>query len=247
MPISSGSRRSLSRVIYIAYCYSGSKKEVSERDSARREAASRRYEHEKTSYASARTKHDSQYAAWQQKRNICVGSGNLGCALTVGAAVVFYYIAAEIAKGWGEAGVVIAFILWSMISSRIEQIGDSRFCSVNPEPKFDKTEPKLSSVISTYHSPHDHDGSSPSSTNYREEILHRDNLTCQACGKNKQRRNLEDHHIVPRSKGGTDDPTNLVTLCKYRHDREDWYEHVRAYPTTIKKPRSRFRAWRHRK
>ena len=37
----------------------------------------------------------------------------------------------------------------------------------------------------------------------REAILHRDNYTCQVCGKKQVR--LEVHHIIPRSQGGTDD------------------------------------------
>lgn len=49
----------------------------------------------------------------------------------------------------------------------------------------------------------------------REAILHRDNYTCQICGKNHAR--LEVHHIVYRSQGGTDDESNLITLCKDCH------------------------------
>lgn len=37
----------------------------------------------------------------------------------------------------------------------------------------------------------------------REAVLHRDNYTCQCCGKKHVR--LEVHHITYRSKGGTDD------------------------------------------
>ena len=51
----------------------------------------------------------------------------------------------------------------------------------------------------------------------REAILHRDNYTCQCCGKKNCR--LEVHHIKFRSNGGTDDEENLITLCKECHDR----------------------------
>lgn len=41
-------------------------------------------------------------------------------------------------------------------------------------------------------------------------IFDRDDWTCQECGTH---RNLTVDHIVPRIKGGTDDPRNLQTLC----------------------------------
>jgi len=53
--------------------------------------------------------------------------------------------------------------------------------------------------------------------NTKEFILYRDNHTCQICGcKNKK---LQVHHIIERSKGGTDDPKNLTTLCVECHDK----------------------------
>ena len=49
----------------------------------------------------------------------------------------------------------------------------------------------------------------------REAVLHRDNYTCQCCGKKHVR--LEVHHIIFRSMGGTDDEKNLITLCEKCH------------------------------
>lgn len=49
----------------------------------------------------------------------------------------------------------------------------------------------------------------------REAVLHRDNYKCQVCGKKNTR--LEVHHIIFRSRGGTDDETNLITLCEECH------------------------------
>lgn len=49
----------------------------------------------------------------------------------------------------------------------------------------------------------------------REAILHRDNYTCQCCGKKNCR--LEVHHVKFRSNGGTDDEENLLTLCEDCH------------------------------
>lgn len=55
--------------------------------------------------------------------------------------------------------------------------------------------------------------------NKRAKILFRDKYTCQYCkGKSKDEK-LEVHHIVFRSRGGSDDEDNLITLCKKCHDK----------------------------
>ena len=54
--------------------------------------------------------------------------------------------------------------------------------------------------------------------NTKAYVLTRDDYTCQQCkGKSKDQR-LEVHHLVFRSQGGSDDETNLLTLCKSCHD-----------------------------
>lgn len=64
----------------------------------------------------------------------------------------------------------------------------------------------------------------------REAVLHRDNYTCQCCGKKNCR--LEVHHIKFRSNGGTDDEENLITLC------EDCHKGVHAGTVVLnKKPK----------
>jgi HNH endonuclease len=50
----------------------------------------------------------------------------------------------------------------------------------------------------------------------RSAILRRDRHTCQAPGCHN-RRFLEIHHLRPRSKGGKNNPDNLVTLCSACH------------------------------
>ena len=47
-------------------------------------------------------------------------------------------------------------------------------------------------------------------------VLARDNWTCCSCGRNSREDGivLEVDHILPRSKGGSNDPDNLQTLCK---------------------------------
>ena len=47
-------------------------------------------------------------------------------------------------------------------------------------------------------------------------ILERDKWRCQAPGCSARRR-LEVHHIIFRSRGGSDEPENLVTLCHAHH------------------------------
>jgi len=55
--------------------------------------------------------------------------------------------------------------------------------------------------------------------NIKQYVLHRDNYQCQHCTKSKKIKNekLHVHHIVFKSNGGTDNPDNLITLCKSCH------------------------------
>lgn len=53
--------------------------------------------------------------------------------------------------------------------------------------------------------------------NTKAMVLNRDNYTCQCCkGKHKDSK-LEVHHIVFRSQGGSNDESNLITLCHTCH------------------------------
>lgn len=66
---------------------------------------------------------------------------------------------------------------------------------------------------------------------YSLRILYRDNFTCQDCGEFHAFINnfdmpvpiddgqLEVHHILPVSKGGSDEQQNLITLCKKCHKK----------------------------
>lgn len=51
----------------------------------------------------------------------------------------------------------------------------------------------------------------------RSKVLLRDHFRCQECNYFKH---LEVHHIIPRSKCGSDDLTNLVTLCQRCHAKK---------------------------
>lgn len=47
----------------------------------------------------------------------------------------------------------------------------------------------------------------------RFSVLRRDEFYCQYCGARPPAVQLEVDHIVPLSKGGTDDYLNLITSC----------------------------------
>ncbi len=51
--------------------------------------------------------------------------------------------------------------------------------------------------------------------NAKAYVLTRDNYTCQCCKTKKG--TLHVHHIIYRSKGGSDEIENLITLCEYCH------------------------------
>ena len=47
----------------------------------------------------------------------------------------------------------------------------------------------------------------------RFAVLKRDNFTCQYCGRKAPDVQLEVDHIIPKSYGGSDKRTNLITAC----------------------------------
>jgi len=53
-------------------------------------------------------------------------------------------------------------------------------------------------------------------------IYKRDNWTCQKCGLHIHDSNISCHHIIPFSVCKTDDPNNLITLCRSCHGKEDY-------------------------
>jgi ATP-dependent DNA helicase RecQ len=60
-------------------------------------------------------------------------------------------------------------------------------------------------------------GLSPDWVTVRETILNRDNYRCVECGIPCTHSEADIHHLLPRSVGGSDEPSNLVTLCDGCH------------------------------
>lgn len=53
--------------------------------------------------------------------------------------------------------------------------------------------------------------------NTKAMVLNRDNYTCQCCKGKRKDSKLEVHHIIYRSQGGSDEESNLITLCHTCH------------------------------
>ena len=75
--------------------------------------------------------------------------------------------------------------------------------------------------------------------NIKAYIRDRDNYTCQYC--KKQNVKLHVHHIIFKSKGGTDRPDNLITLCEQCHNDL----HAGKIQLTVKKLSNNFKAASH--
>lgn len=56
----------------------------------------------------------------------------------------------------------------------------------------------------------------------RKQIYERDGWTCAVCRQHCTRRKIICHHIIPVREGGTDDPVNLITVCRSCHQREEY-------------------------
>ena len=63
-----------------------------------------------------------------------------------------------------------------------------------------------------------------------QDIRIRDNFTCQQCGLHgpKDGVQLDVHHRTPRKQGGSDAPSNLVTLCHDCHMSQPGHEFMRG-------------------
>ena len=104
-----------------------------------------------------------------------------------------------------------------------------RFESLLPNPilhievgKFDVTKIITDDLIDDYNY-----------YNKRYYVFNRDGYTCQCCKKQNHR--LKLHHIVYKSKGGTDSVNNLITICEMCHSSENHQEGGILYDWMIKR------------
>jgi hypothetical protein len=75
--------------------------------------------------------------------------------------------------------------------------------------------------------------------NVKQFILFRDEYSCQKCSGKKKDNRLHVHHIVFRSKGGTNSPDNLVTLCETCHENLHAHENEEQESLKLqKRPRA---------
>jgi hypothetical protein len=71
--------------------------------------------------------------------------------------------------------------------------------------------------------------------NTKAYVLHRDGHACQSGRKCKHSPKLHVHHVVFRSDGGGDGPSNLITLCETCHDDL----HAGKFTLAAKRPKTK--------
>ncbi|MGK7932771.1 MAG: HNH endonuclease [Microcystaceae cyanobacterium] len=64
----------------------------------------------------------------------------------------------------------------------------------------------------------------------RKYVFQRNNYQCQSCGKTYQETDLQIDHIIPLAKGGSNDISNLQTLCSRCNQRKKHHFDSRFQP-----------------
>jgi len=94
--------------------------------------------------------------------------------------------------------VTISPGLQSIFRARKGRIEQAVFRDRTPRPATERCDPETWRMI-------------------RESVLRRDEFQCQGCTAGCTVLNV--HHIIPVSDGGSDDPSNLITLCEDCHSQ----------------------------
>jgi 5-methylcytosine-specific restriction endonuclease McrA len=219
------------------YCFRCSKTIVVEKQHSYESQVQDKYSNDLSDYFNNERSFQNKTAKWKRKFRpyeiLCIA---LSCILFIMVSPFLnMLILKQLGSKWAGLGYLIGFILSLIIWSVLSTVLYGYYSKRNPEPHSEHALPVKPIVPQVAHYPMINNEVEIISAELREFILKRDNMICQNCGKKKRKTNLEVHHIIPRSKGGTNDINNCVTLCKYCHDREKWYGHVRAHPTTLKR------------
>lgn len=226
-------------------CYRCAKQLVPKLEQERKNRALDEYNKLMEPYTRSKTDFEAALQTWEKRRletikstfwsdKVCGVIALLGAILGTAGGIQGFV--------WGGiGGFVVALIFHAQDEKRLFE----NYLKNHPRPTFGLEPPTYPSI-----EPVNYFCLAPSSDDplmSREAILERDQYTCQSCGQQKKVEKLEVHHVLPRAKDGSDTATNLVTLCLHCHDREDWFGHIRAYPTTFPKRRplpARFRRFR---
>jgi 5-methylcytosine-specific restriction endonuclease McrA len=64
----------------------------------------------------------------------------------------------------------------------------------------------------------------------RNYVFQRDNHQCQSCGKTHQNSQLQIDHIIPLATGGSNDISNLQTLCSQCNQKKKHHFDPRFRP-----------------
>ncbi|HIK32851.1 MAG TPA: HNH endonuclease [Oscillatoriales cyanobacterium M59_W2019_021] len=83
----------------------------------------------------------------------------------------------------------------------------------NTQQNFQPTKPKTHRAVSRQKQSNQPKRSRSISLSDRVSVLTRDKYRCVFCGRTSQQVQLEVDHIIPFSKGGSNDLSNLQTLC----------------------------------
>lgn len=71
------------------------------------------------------------------------------------------------------------------------------------------------------------------SSEIKDIVQKRDGCKCCKCGGVRK---LEIHHLIPKSAGGSNDETNLVTLCRKCHKQVERSTGPSSHPRYLTKP-----------
>ena len=175
------------------------------------DAEKRRFSVSYAAYTKSQTDH--QTGRWGCFGVLVVGSFILAAPFLFGPSSntvwpVWFLVAVAVAVGW-----------WLFIGGKKNELAVNAPIPPVPPRKDSAPEVEISVVKGRT------DNEEIPFPDYRMRAILRDNYECQVCGAKKAAQNLEVHHVIPQAKGGNDFLSNLITLCKNCHEKEEWFGH----------------------